>query len=237
MTWVKIDDGFYQHPKLVRAGPVGMALQIAALCYCNRNLTDGYLPEEAVPLLIAGGMEVVPKMLELGLWGEVVGGYRVHDYLEYQPSREQVEAARKANAERVRRWRNGSSNGDVTPLQTDYERISNTTPVPVPSNTTLIDIDTQLPSKKSSNVISVNTKPRAREILNDGEFIKELRARFYVPEWDYEVEKWLDHVKVRPPKGNYKNSLRNWMERVAVTVDTDRDWLAERYRRGKANAV
>lgn len=94
MTWVRIDDGFYQHPKMVRVGPVGMALQIAALCYCNRNLTDGFIPEEVVPLLIAGGAKILPKMVELDLWERVKGGYQVHNYLEYQRSKEQVAEAK-----------------------------------------------------------------------------------------------------------------------------------------------
>ena len=61
----------------------------------------------------------------------VVGGYQIHDYAEYQPSREKVVAERKKTAERVNRWRerngvtNGVGNGVGTPA-----------PVPVPLSST-----------------------------------------------------------------------------------------------------
>lgn len=152
MGWVKIDDGFARHPKVVRAGPLGMAMQIAALCYCNQYLTDGFIPQSIVPGLInledlslGVGRKitwelVVNGLITAGLWEEVEGGYRIHDYLDYQPSKEQVLAERKATAERVKQHRakkaasnsNVRSNNDVTPLQTNYYGVSNNTPDPDP---------------------------------------------------------------------------------------------------------
>lgn len=110
MAWVRIDDGFTQHPKVVQAGPLGIAMQIAGLCYCNRYLTDGFIPRAVVPNLLnlegiamrvwdgelfGGGEDatwqlVVSDLIAAGLWEEVEGGYRIHDYLDYQPSRADV---------------------------------------------------------------------------------------------------------------------------------------------------
>ena len=105
----------------------------------------------------------------------------------------------------------------------------------IETSTTQRDIDNQIPSRKSSNETSVNTKPRARgeAVLCDPEFMAELHNRFPGRDYAYEGEKWLDHIASKPPKGNYKNSLRNWMERSPAMVDVDREWLAERYKRGK----
>jgi hypothetical protein len=36
MGWVKIDDMFARHPKAMRAGPLGIALHVAGLCYCSQ---------------------------------------------------------------------------------------------------------------------------------------------------------------------------------------------------------
>ena len=33
MTWVRIDDRFATHPKVMEAGPMAMALDVAAMCY------------------------------------------------------------------------------------------------------------------------------------------------------------------------------------------------------------
>ena len=53
MAWVKIDDNFAQHPKIAQVGPLGMAMQIAALCYCNRLMTDGFIPKRVASTLLA----------------------------------------------------------------------------------------------------------------------------------------------------------------------------------------
>lgn len=142
MAWVKIDDGFADHPKMARVGPLGMALQVAALCYCNRYLTDGFIPKAVATRLIsfddlARPEDVISSLVSAQVWEEVEGGYLVHDYLEYQPSREQVLAEREKSRQRVQRHRqrqreiasndggnagcNAVTNDGVTP-----------TPVPVP---------------------------------------------------------------------------------------------------------
>jgi hypothetical protein len=130
MTWVRIDDGFYQHPKVASAGPLAMAMQVAALCYCNKNLTDGFVPwsvaqsllswefigqadadnpERGSPLFKVGitcGMAgddvtcqfVIDQLVANGLWDEADGGFRVHDYLDYQPSKAEILAVRKVRS-------------------------------------------------------------------------------------------------------------------------------------------
>ncbi len=123
MAWVRIDDQFASHPKVIQAGPLGMAMQVAALCYSNRYLTDGFIPRAVVPTLlnleglamrvwqgelIGGGQDatwqlVVQDLLAAGLWEEVEGGYQIHDYLDYQLSREEVIAEREQKREAGRR--------------------------------------------------------------------------------------------------------------------------------------
>src|SRR4029453_3116326 len=43
MSWVRLDDQYPDHPKVRALGPLGLALQTAAICYCGRYLTDGFL--------------------------------------------------------------------------------------------------------------------------------------------------------------------------------------------------
>ena len=124
MTWVRIDDGFATHPKVVEAGPMAMALDIAAMCYCATHLTDGFIPITAVKTLgnfpHGQGLEkIVTSLISTGLW-EVTpekNGYLVHDYLEYNPSKLQIKNEREANAKRQSRYKRNKSNG-VTPLVT-----------------------------------------------------------------------------------------------------------------------
>jgi len=90
MTWIKIDDGFADHPKVLKVGVNGIALQIRALCYCSRQLTDGVIPMDVLALLCTGIKDcerVVKAMVDAKIWKEIDGGYLVHDFLAYNPSR------------------------------------------------------------------------------------------------------------------------------------------------------
>ena len=122
MAWVKLDVDFAWHPKILRAGPLGMAMQVAALCYCNKYLTDGFIPHEVVPTLLNLDLckeykvsceDIVQTLVVVGIWEQVKGGYIIHDYLDYQPSREEV--LKQRNYERKRAdWNAIRSN--ITPI-------------------------------------------------------------------------------------------------------------------------
>jgi hypothetical protein len=105
MPWVRIDEEFPDHPKVVGAGPLGIAMQVAALCYCNRHLTDGFVPRSAARRLIdldglgVSADDVISTLLGVGMWSRVDGGYQIHDYEHYQPTRAQVLAERERNRE------------------------------------------------------------------------------------------------------------------------------------------
>jgi hypothetical protein len=160
MTWVRIDDGFSEHPKLLRVGLVGMGLQVAALCYCNRNLTDGFIPTEVVPTL--QGSRMVTKMVAAGLWDVAEGGYMIHNYDQYQPTKAQVKERRRLTADRVKRWRNDN----VTQLHPQNNGVSNAAPVPVPVPVEEEEIKRQINSSKSSSSKngSTHNNERAREV-------------------------------------------------------------------------
>jgi hypothetical protein len=140
MAWVRIDDCFDEHPKLQRVGPLAWGFWLAGLAYCNRNLTDGFIPWSKARTLCsfevadedgtvwelcrASGMSgedvttqwVIDLLTEVGLWELVengrgrIDGYRVHDYDQYQPTKAQVEADREATARRQAEWRERRSN-------------------------------------------------------------------------------------------------------------------------------
>jgi len=159
MTWVRIDDSFAQNPKVVGAGPLAMALQVAALCYCNRNLTDGFVPRPVARTLLdweivdssgavltlafTSGMSgndvtsafVISLLLDCGMWIEEEKGYRIHDYLQYQPSSQDVKAQREKTKTRVDQWRKRQKeeNGNATcNAVTNDVGNGGVTPAPVP---------------------------------------------------------------------------------------------------------
>ena len=51
MGWVKLDVGFFLHPKAIAAGRDGRDLFLAALCWSAQQVTDGLIPPSVVPML------------------------------------------------------------------------------------------------------------------------------------------------------------------------------------------
>lgn len=109
--WVKVDDQFPEHPKVMRAardlGTQGagrvLAVWMVGLCYSNRTLSDGYLPEAIVKswtLYDRRPLDVAFAMCEAGLLDRAPGGYRFHDYADYQPLAADVKAKREWDARR-----------------------------------------------------------------------------------------------------------------------------------------
>lgn len=99
MTWAKLDDGFFDHPKARAAGKDGRELFLAALCHSARNLTDGFIATTDLPLLAAkaevNGPRTARRLVDAGWWEAVEGGWLIHDFLIYNPSSEKIRAERE----------------------------------------------------------------------------------------------------------------------------------------------
>jgi hypothetical protein len=107
MPWIRLDDQFPDHPKVLAAGPAAAWLYVCGIGYCNRLLTDGRIPAGQVRKLadVDNAPELAARLVDVGLWEATEDGYIIHDFLEYQPSAEQVKAERADNARRQQEWR------------------------------------------------------------------------------------------------------------------------------------
>jgi hypothetical protein len=104
MTWIKLDDGFPQNPKIVGLGDHSFRLYISALCYSGKYLTDGFIPQA-----IINQLGDATELVQMGLWEETLGGIQVINYIEYQTPKAEVEKKREANRNRVTRYREKSN--------------------------------------------------------------------------------------------------------------------------------
>ena len=254
-----------------------MVMQVAALCYCNRNLTNGFIPWAVARTLVTwefleppdddgerricevgvtSGMAgetvnadyVIRLMLQTGMWVEVPGGYTIHDYTDYQPSREQVEAehqtkvaagqaggqaAAKARAKAgalAKRKQNSSPNPNPKPVARS--------PAPVPLAAAASDPVLSLLSKAYENGLG-NLSVGVEDELRDwseripanerGEKCIEYAFREAVAQnhrsWSY-VAAILTRLEAE-----------GWPaepETVAPPSKAEADWLERRYQRGKA---
>lgn len=115
MTWVKIDDKFYDNRANRELGAAGRDLFLAGLCYCNKGLTDGEIPKVDVPMLLAQAQAkkaTIERLLAAGRWLDLGDRYEVAEYLEYQPSKAKVLAEREKARKKKQRQRAGQPDDD-----------------------------------------------------------------------------------------------------------------------------
>jgi hypothetical protein len=106
MAWARLDDGFYDHPKVIavwHSRPDALGLHMRAIAYCARHETDGKILAPAVMALSPlqrDREEQVSALVDAGLWYEQDEHYLIHDYLDYNLSRDEIAAKREADRER-----------------------------------------------------------------------------------------------------------------------------------------
>ena len=103
MTWFKVDDGFWSHPKVLRMSAEATALWVRAGSYACQHLTDGRIDSGLVSFL--GNVQAADELVANGLWVEVDGGYEFHDWDEYQETSESVKRRRELSRDRKRKQR------------------------------------------------------------------------------------------------------------------------------------
>ncbi len=129
VPWVRLDDAFAEHPKVIGLSDGAFRAHVSALCYCNRNLTDG-----RVPAVLGNGH--AEELVAAGVWEQNGNGFVIHDYGDYQMAKSEVEArlleishlrseAGKRGAQA--RWNGKNSKRIANASQTDSPK-----PVPKP---------------------------------------------------------------------------------------------------------
>jgi hypothetical protein len=94
MSWVRIEDGFTSHPKVCGLTDRTFRVHVNALCYASYNLTNGYIPVGAIKLLHGTRLNA-QHLVDARLWELIEGGWVIHHYLEYNPTKERVLARRE----------------------------------------------------------------------------------------------------------------------------------------------
>lgn len=104
MPWARFDDDLLTNEKYLSVGPEAKLLWHTSIIYCAKNLTDGLVRSPVIPALgrLAGLTDLEAakaELLGIGLWEEDEQGIRVHDFLDYNPSREEAQNLKAARAE------------------------------------------------------------------------------------------------------------------------------------------
>ena len=165
MPWVKVDERARRHSKFFRAGCLAWGWWNAGLGYCNESLSNGFIPTRDLELVFPGMLPAdreaaIESLVREGSLHVVSGGritcptsawcrrfptredgYLMHDYLDYQPSRKQVELLKKVRLHAARKGGENSAKarnqvGSTKPQPTrptPYRTVPNRT-VPTPKN-------------------------------------------------------------------------------------------------------
>lgn len=110
--YFRLHDGYTDSPKIVKVGGDAGWLDICAIGYCARNLTDGLIPKGMIGRISdrSNALALARALLAVGRWHEEghecprcpqpgPDDYVVHDYLQHQRSAQDVSDLRKKRAE------------------------------------------------------------------------------------------------------------------------------------------
>lgn len=150
MTWVKTDDQKPINRKVAALSDAAYRLDDEAMCWASRNLTDGCIGAEDLPNISRRAIpKYVDELVTRRRWHRATDprcpspycpepgpdGWVIHDYLDYNPTRQEVLRDRHQKAERQARWRatrrgsNASTEGSTRASPTPSRNAGGDAPV------------------------------------------------------------------------------------------------------------
>jgi hypothetical protein len=189
VSWTRLDDGIYDHPKVLEVDPLDRLLYVWALCWSARHRTDGRLRRRALGHVaaLAGVTDLdaaAARLVAAGLWETDDDGWLVHDFTDYQPAAADVDELRQKRAEAGRQGglrsgqtrRGGSSeanreasasskpeaNGKQVPKQNRTP--SRPVPSPVASASSSSGRDTELSTGQDDDEVEQRARAAAAEL-------------------------------------------------------------------------
>ena len=221
MPWFKIDDTFAMHEKVMAAGNPAIGLWARAGAWSMQQLTDGFVPNHVLRAL--GTPKERRKLVEVSLWEEVKGGVQFRNWVERQPTKEQVETARQAAAERQRHARERAKSQRESRRDTS---VSHGPPDPTRPDPTPKDSVAGKPAKRATGMAE-DWKPSEAHALLAAELGVNLNL---------EAHKFHDWCAANGKTyKDWEAAFRNWIRNARPTPTTLRppgegpdDWMRRR---------
>jgi hypothetical protein len=109
--WARLDDELLDHPKVSIAGRalgkngrvIAIGFYAMSLMWSNKHLSDGVLPEavlEGFSVYVVNPLAVADALAQAGLFDKHEGGYRIHDFKDFNPSAAAIKRKRREDRER-----------------------------------------------------------------------------------------------------------------------------------------
>lgn len=229
--YIKVSVTFADDPKvraLARYGPdSGLArdLFIQMICHCKRLLTDGFVPDEQIGLLVypldpEHGKQLAKQLASVGLIKEEPGGWQVLAYLKRNGTREDVERLSKVRAEAGRKG--GSvplKRARQSPRQATSKQLASQNGSRSDPYTETETENTDASDEASGSTAAQAPPKRGTRLPDDFTVTAEMVAwaREYCPHVDgkRETEKFTDYWQAKAgrdaTKLDWAKTWKNWM--------------------------
>jgi len=126
MPYLNLDDDYPDHPKVEALTDPAFRLHTAAMTFCAKFTTDGFIsPSQASKRTTTYRPRLLTELIDGGLWHDQgdgcgtktcppgrAGFYLLHDYLQWNKSKDWWEKKRRKDAERLANWRASQAGGD-----------------------------------------------------------------------------------------------------------------------------
>lgn len=163
MVWFKVDDQLPLNRKMVcvSIGAVGLWVEAGALASASQ--TDGQVLKRLLHALHPDATEeLADELVKAGLWEDCGDYWQIHDFLDYNPPKSEIEASkarrskagkkgglRSGKTRRSKSEANGEANASASAqanAEANAQAKTNPVPVPVPYISTDVDISPKPPT-------------------------------------------------------------------------------------------
>lgn len=103
MSWIKLDIGMPNNPKVLGISDKGFRIYIESICYAGSYMTDGIIPLAYVKKNLAE--DVIDELVTRNLWKVTGEKIEIVNYMEHQTPKDEIEKKRESGRKRQERYR------------------------------------------------------------------------------------------------------------------------------------
>lgn len=124
LPWIRLDTSFFDNPKVLRLlamreGHRAAFVWCCSLAYAGKHGTDGLIEDYALTR-INGRPADATRLVAVGLWDKVDGGWQVHDWADRQQSTEETQRRSQQARDAARKRWEAEAGRKVRPIRPDH---------------------------------------------------------------------------------------------------------------------
>jgi hypothetical protein len=213
MSWFKVDDGWWSHPKTLQLSDAAISLWTRAGSWSCQHLTDGRITDPVLKVL-GGSKRAVDELVKAGYWDVVDGGWTFHDWADYQEHSDVVKKRREDARERMRTVR---ANRQRTSSERSQE-VRSTPTRPDPTRPNDSSTKSQSAAKRGTRIHSAFAiTPEMREWARKDVPLVNIDAK--LPEF---IDYWTGVAGEKGVKLDWEATWRNGMRKQQGFAERDR---------------